>query len=265
LPPAFVDSNPFFSDANVRAGEALRRPLRRGSGTRLTFPKKTPDTAPGSRRHRIGPDGAAACRPRGIIDRRRNQMRLSNLVVVFGLLAVGLSVAGCPAKSVIDYAIEARSAEDIAKDNEIVFDVNKIMVDLGTIKASTEIYEQRLLVTGLFDDQALYDDFQARVSQVEDVKKLYWHATYMSEADQEKNEANLMDWDDALILDNKIGIHLFETKGVADVNFRVTVDSFGTVYLLGRARSQEELNKTIGVATETEGTRKVVSYVEVRP
>ncbi len=192
-------------------------------------------------------------------------MRLSNLVVVFGLLAVGLSVAGCPAKTAIDYVIEARSAEDIARDNEIVFDVNKIMVDLGTIKASTEIYEQRLLVTGLFDDKALYDDFQARVSQVEDVKKLYWHSTYMSEADQEKNEANLMSWDDTLLLDNEIGVRLFDTKGVADVNFRVTVDSFGTVYLIGRARSQEELNKAIGVATETEGTRKVVSYVEVRP
>ncbi len=82
-------------------------------------------------------------------------MRLSNLVVVFGLLAVGLSLAGCPAQTAIAYAIEARSAEDIAKDTEIVVDVNKIMVDLGTIKASTEIYEQRLLVTGLFDDKAL--------------------------------------------------------------------------------------------------------------
>ena len=34
-------------------------------------------------------------------------------------------------------------------------DINAIMAKLGTIKASTEIYEQRLLITGLFDDKKL--------------------------------------------------------------------------------------------------------------
>jgi hypothetical protein len=46
-------------------------------------------------------------------------------------------------KTLIDRAIEARSTEDIAKDNAIVVKVNAIMAKLGTIKASTEIYEQR--------------------------------------------------------------------------------------------------------------------------
>ena len=62
-------------------------------------------------------------------------------------------------KTLIDRAIEARSSSDMFKDNEIVVKVNAVMADLETIKASTEIYKQRLLITGLFDDTQLYEDF----------------------------------------------------------------------------------------------------------
>jgi len=66
-------------------------------------------------------------------------------------------------KTLIDRAIEARSSSDMFKDNEIVVKVNAVMADLETIKASTEIYKQRLLITGLFDDTQLYEDFLAGV------------------------------------------------------------------------------------------------------
>jgi len=168
-------------------------------------------------------------------------------------------------KTLIDRAIEARSAADIADDNRIVVIVNGIMADLGTIKASTEIYEQRLLVTGLFDDRKLYDDFKTRVEAVEGVKKLYWHVAYMSEADQEKNADTLLGWDDAIILDNKVGVNLVATRGVADVNLRVAVDAFANVYIIGRTRSTEERDKTISVAQETGGAKKIVDYIDVRP
>ena len=55
------------------------------------------------------------------------------------------------------------------------------------------------------------------------------------------------------------------TGGVADVNFRTTADAFGTVYLMGRARSKEESRKALSRARDGDGVKKVVSYVEVRP
>ena len=58
---------------------------------------------------------------------------------------------------------------------------------------------------------------------------------------------------------------LVGTGGVADVNFRTTADSFGTVYLLGRARSKEEAKKALSRARDGDGVKKVVSYVETRP
>ncbi len=167
--------------------------------------------------------------------------------------------------TLIERAVEARSASDIVEDNRIVLAVNGIMADLGTIKASTEIYEQRLLITGLFDDKALYDDFRKRVKAVDGVKKLYWHVAYMSKADQEKNKDKLIDWPDAMVLDNKVGIELIGARGVADVNFRVAADASSSVYLLGRARSREELKKALSLSRATEGAKRVINYVEVRP
>lgn len=197
------------------------------------------------------------------------------LIFVVGLFA-GASVTPPPAhaqlsdillapKTLIDRAIEARSAKDIATDNRIVVDVNAIMVEYTTLKASTEIYEQRLLVTGIFDDEALFNDFSAKVKAVGGIKELLWHVTFMSSEDQEKQKAELLDWKDVLVLNTKVGVDLIGTRGVADVNFRTAVDSFSTAYLLGRARSQNELDKAVATIESREGVAKVVNYAIMRP
>lgn len=166
-------------------------------------------------------------------------------------------------KTLIDRAIEARSAADIAKDNVIVAKVNGYMGKNATIKAATEIYEQRLLVTGLFDDKATYDQFQKDVKSVEGVRKLYWHVTYLPKDDPKRK--SLPSWADTVEMGVRAQGRLIGTKGVADVNFRTTVDSYGNLYVIGRARSQEEANKAISRLKEGEGIKKVVNYIDVRP
>ncbi|MFT5181338.1 MAG: osmotically-inducible protein OsmY [Alphaproteobacteria bacterium] len=198
-----------------------------------------------------------------------------SLILVVGLIAGALN-APLPAsaqlsdillapKTLIDRAIEARSAQDIGIDNRIVVDVNAIMLEFTTLKASTEIYEQRLLVTGIFDDKALFVDFSAKVRAVEGVKELYWHVVFINAEAREKRKAELLGWDDVLVLNTKVGIDLIGTRGVADVNFRTAIDSFSTVYLLGRARSQNELDKALATVAKREGVAKVVNYAVVRP
>lgn len=193
-------------------------------------------------------------------------------------IAVSVTVAAVPAsaqlsdillgpKTLIDRAIEARSSSDLARDNAIVIDVNKVMAELGTIKASTQIYEQHLLVTGLFAEGETYRKFENGVRKVEGVKKLYWHVTYMSE--KAKDEAiaagRMMDWKDVLAFETKAMARLIGTAGVADVNFRVTGDPFGNLYLMGRARSREELKKVMAKLEEGDGVNKVYNYALVRP
>lgn len=168
-------------------------------------------------------------------------------------------------KTIIDRAIEARSSEDIARDNAIVVKVNGVMADLGTIKASTEIYEQRLLVTGLFDDHKLYDRFERGVRGVAGVKRLHWHVAYMSKAEQEKQKRRLYAWDDVLVMESKAEARLIGTAGVADVNFRIAGDAFGTIYLIGRARSGEEKAKAVARARDGRDVKRIIDYVVVRP
>ncbi len=191
----------------------------------------------------------------------------SGILTALVLALAGVAVASCqgPPITLIERVIEARGTGDIIEDNRIVIEVNGIMADLQSATASTEIYEQRLLITGLFDDKAIHDRFRKEVRAVEGVKKLYWHAAYMSEAEQERRKDRLLDWTDALALDAKVGAQLIATKGIASPNFRVAVDSFGTVYLIGRAKSRDELKKALAVARGTEGAKRVVNYVEVRP
>ncbi len=203
-------------------------------------------------------------------------MRFQKATAAALLAAPALALSPAPAgaqigdilkapKTLIDRAIEARSAEDIAKDNRIVIDVNAIMAELGTIKASTEIYEQDLLITGIFADQETHDKFLDEVRKVRGLKELHWHAVFMSDAERERRKAELLAWDDVLVLETKVDVEMVSTRGVADVNFRTAADSFGTVYLMGRARSDEELKKAIGTVAKTDGVREVVSYAFVRP
>jgi len=189
-------------------------------------------------------------------------LALSAMLAANPAAAQLLDVLTAP-KTLIDRAIEARSASDIATDNQIVVKVNRIMADLGTVKASTEIYEQRLLISGVFDDKALYDRFESQVKAVTGVKKLYWHVAYVAKDDPKRKQ--MLDWADATVLGAKAQGRLIGTKGVADVNFRTTADAFGAVYLLGRARSSEEAKKAAARVKDGNGVKKVVSYVDVRP
>jgi osmotically-inducible protein OsmY len=165
-------------------------------------------------------------------------------------------------KTLIDRAIEARSTVDIARDNEIIVKVNAIMVELGTIQAATEIYEQRLLVTGLFDDKAKYDSFEQKVRAVSGVKKLYWHVRFMSK--EEQQAAHLLNWAEVTTIATKAQARLVGTSGVADVNYRTAADSFGTLYLLGRARSAAEATKALARAHDSPSVKKLMNYVETR-
>jgi hyperosmotically inducible protein len=194
----------------------------------------------------------------------RLKLLLAGILVALSAQAQAqlLDVLTAP-KTLIDRAIEARSVGDIAKDNEVVLKVNKVMAELGTIKASTEIYEQRLLITGIFDDKSVYDRFEKGVRAVPGIKKLYWHVVYLPANDPRRKQ--MLDWADTTVMAAKAQARLIGTKGVADVNFRTTTDPFGTVYLLGRARSGEESKKAQARARDGNGVKKLVNYIDVRP
>lgn len=166
-------------------------------------------------------------------------------------------------KTLIERAAEARSVGDIARDNAIVVKVNTAMANQGTINAATEIYEQRLLVTGSFDDKRKYDAFTSEVKLIQGIKALYWHVTYLSESDPKRK--GMPSWTDTLALTTKAQLRLTKAVSGRYVNFRITSDSFGTLYVIGRAYTQDEANTVTAALKSGDGVRKVVSYINVRP
>ena len=168
-------------------------------------------------------------------------------------------------KTPIDRAIEARSTADIIKDNEIIISVNKAMVKLKTYRPSTEIYEQNLIITGLLLDKETHDSLKQAVNQIPNIKQVYWHADYSSNLNKNLINQAKLEWNEILALRTEIKFNLIRTKGIADVNFRVSVDVMGNAYILGRARSEKERNRVLRVANNTQGIKKVVNYIVVRP
>jgi osmotically-inducible protein OsmY len=170
-------------------------------------------------------------------------------------------------KTLVGRAVEARSADDIKRDNDIAAKVAQAVAEGGGIEASTGIYEQRLLVTGIFADKEAYEKFQKAIRAIKGVKKLYWQVAYLSrsEQDERRKAGTLMDWADTLAMETRAKGRLIGTVGVSDVNFRIVGDAFGTLYLLGRARSKEEADKAVARTKDGDGVKKVVSYVDVRP
>jgi hyperosmotically inducible protein len=160
--------------------------------------------------------------------------------------------------------IEARSSAHIVTDNEIALAVNSIMLQLGDIGAATTIYEQRLLVTGFFDNKTIYDELHKRIAAIKGLRELYWHAVYMSREEQLRSGVALLDSAGAFALESGAQGKLLLAPGVASSNFRVAVDSFGNLYLVGRAFSTAERDTAVESLRSVEGIKDVVAYVEIR-
>jgi len=183
---------------------------------------------------------------------------------LFALFVLVLSSCTPPPVTLVQRAAETRSSEDIAKDNEIVIDVNKLMAKYETISVSTAIYEQRLVVYGLLDDQSIVDGLRKDLGSVEGIKALYWHVEYMSEEEQEAKKDELLGFAGATEAQVEIESSWLETEGVSSLNYRAAIDPLGNAYILGRAFTAEEEALVLVDARKADGIKNVVDYVEVR-
>ena len=175
-----------------------------------------------------------------------------------------LGLAACSPVTLVQRAVEDRSAEDIAEDNRIVIGVNKLMAKYKTISVSTEIYEQRLLVYGIVDDKAVYDGFRSEIGNIAGIRKLYWQVEHMTEAQQEAEGDRMIGFAEGLKVKAEIEADWLNAEGVESLNFRVAVDPLGAAYVLGRAKSATERDRAVAVVRNTPRVRSVADYVIVR-
>lgn len=146
---------------------------------------------------------------------------------------------------------------------------------LDDTSAATEI-KTRLLGAGLNGrfmetDVAVVDRFvllSGRVASAEDRKEAERIAWTVGSVDEVANEIVVGYWDlgrdmnDAWLTE-QIRMRLVADNDIKGTNFNIQVHG-GTVYLLGLARTEDELRRAAEHASIVNGVKKVVSYVKMR-
>ncbi len=118
---------------------------------------------------------------------------------------------------------------------------------------NTNVHEGRVLLTGDVTNPKTAQAAVKLVWKIEGVREVINEVQVVPEQPVETKAND--EWINAQ-LDSKM---LF-TKGVKSINYHTRVVN-GTVYLIGIAQNQQELNKALHVARTVKGVRQVVNHV----
>ena len=168
-------------------------------------------------------------------------------------------------KSAVEADAEDRSSGDIATDLKIKTAITAAIVDeLGTdvISLNVDVYEQDVILTGAVEDPKLKQKAGQLSKAAEGVKKTYNDILVIKSIDKEKGAVE--NFVDDTVIESKVNALLLDGTGVNVTNFRWRSVG-GRVFLFGRALSNGELKKAIGIVKKIKNVTKVTSRVKVRP
>jgi len=187
------------------------------------------------------------------------------LAVALLCAALGTGLSGCAATAVGagatagSAAVQERGIKGAVKDSKIRVQINDLWfqddVDLYR-KVSLQVQQGRVLITGLVTDP----EMRTRAAE------LAWQADGVKEV---INEVEVTE-------DGGVGAYARDTWISTQLKSKLLVDSEimspnysietanGRVYIIGVARSQEELERVLNHARNIENVREVVNYVQVR-
>jgi len=195
--------------------------------------------------------------------------RSTNPVVVLGAIAVAVLVAGIAGCTPVGIVVGAGAAGATATQKEKGFaaavDDTRIRAELNGVffKTSADLYQEvsftveegRVLLTGIVPKP---DD---RVQAA----KLAWSVRDVREVINElkvADESTLGDKGRDISIAAKLRTRLLLDDQVSMINYSVDVVN-QTVYILGVARSEAELQRVLGTARDITYVRQVVDFVRV--
>lgn len=149
------------------------------------------------------------------------------------------------------------------KDKGLLLDVN------------ADVWEQRVLLTGALSDPKVRGEVVQLVRQDQRVRQVYDEIQIVSNSEQEarreqaekekqENPSGARQVVSDFWISTKIEAQLVAASGVRSVNYRWR-SVRNTVYIIGRARSPEELNKVLETCRATDGVKSVRHFVEIKP
>lgn len=201
------------------------------------------------------------------------------VLMLLGLLgATGCSYVA-PVREVGGRALEDRAHADRMKDGDLESRLVRLMYERISTKKhdlSFDVWEQRVLVTGTLDKATLRDDLGRWVKEVPGVRATYYEVQLVSkeeteqrlqqkeQREQKKNAGGMSETIDDWWMTQKIEAHLVSSPGVHSVNYRWRVVR-GTAYIIGRARTQAELDKVLDLCRGTKGVKQAKHFIEIKP
>lgn len=188
-------------------------------------------------------------------------MRMSWMALLAGAAVLSGCVplvAGAGGAAMVGAAQE-RGLEQAVDDNEIAFEINRKLLakDSSLYRGvSTQVRKGRVLLTGT-------------VPKAEDriaVTRIVWSIGGVKEVINELNVGENGSFAQSMSdtsISTKLRTRLLGDKNVSSINYSIETVR-GTVYLMGTALSQAELDRVVAHARDISGVRNVVSYVEVK-
>lgn len=207
--------------------------------------------------------------------------RLQRKLAVF-IALVSMTGIGCQSVFIEagKKAFEDRSTGDQVTDTEIAAG---IATDLGgrdkslLLDVSTDVWEQRVLLTGTVTDQKVREEIVAQVKADARIKALYDEIQIVTPEEQEQRRKAAEEKDQGepskegfgqtvndVWIETKISARLLTEPDVRSVNFRWR-SVRNRVYVIGRGRSEAELQRLLEICKNVDGVVEVKSMVEVRP
>lgn len=193
-------------------------------------------------------------------------MRAVRLVPALLMLASAGLLSGC-AGAVIGAgatagvaAAEERGLEGALEDTKIRAAINEAWFrhDVEMFrKVTLTISEGRVLLTGVVPTDANRTDAANLVWQVAGVREVYNEMLVRPEG------SALIDDGRDVWIQQELKARLLFDKQIRNINFSVDVTD-GTVYLMGIAQSEAELQRVMAYAREISNVRGVITYVRLK-
>jgi osmotically-inducible protein OsmY len=191
------------------------------------------------------------------------------ILYLVAILALPIALGGCPVAIVgglaaaggAGYAAnQERGARGVASDFTIKTDIQSAWLQVNPNLQSdfnVTVYQGRVLLTGKAPTPEMKAQAQQLASGVAGVRTVY------NEIEVGPSESAWSSAKDAWIT-SQVRSDLIFNSHIRSDNYTIeTVDR--SVYLIGSARSQAELDTATTMARYVPGVKRVVSYVEIRP
>jgi len=179
-------------------------------------------------------------------------------------LIAALVIAGCSPTTLsltadgIYAASEERTLEDVAHDNGIKLEINKLLLEdgLGLFKdVGTVVYRRHVYLLG--DVEKAEDKARAGA-----IARMPEKVSGVTNDIQVTSRGGIGALVDDIVIEKVIQTDFLFDTVIDSSNFRVRSVN-GVVYLIGHAESQTELSKAVAIIDARDDVRRIVNYVKV--